>query len=170
MSTSPHPGEQDSNPDPTQYNQAPRGVLRRHNVQSHLYSCPSLSRLPLTREDVVESCLHIGGIQSRRLKEGQPILLCKNSVSSGECHEVQPDGMGLDRMEGGTCKAPGLISGHGPQVPQVTLVAHQHDDNVGISMVLQLLQPALCILIRQVLGNIIDEQSSHCPPVVPGEQ
>lgn len=80
-------------------------------------------------------------------------------------------GMGQDRAGwGDTCKAPGLVGGHSPQVPQVALVAHQHDDNVGISMILQLLQPALSILICQVLGDVVDEQSSHRPPVVPGEQ
>ncbi|KAG9350645.1 hypothetical protein JZ751_024534 [Albula glossodonta] len=61
----------------------------------------------------------------------------------------------------------GLVSGHGPQVAQVTLVAHQHNDDVVVGMVPQLLQPTLHILIGQVLGNVIDQQGSHCPSVVP---
>lgn len=78
------------------------------------------------------------------------------------------DGVGWDL--GDTCKAPGLIGGHGPQVPQVALVAHQHDDDVGIGVVLQLLQPALGVFVRQVLGDVVDQQSPHGPPVIPGGQ
>jgi len=126
----------------------------------------ALSWVPLTREDVVESRLHVGGVQSRRLEEGQPVLFCKDRVSSGGCRELQPPRGGTEG--GDTCKAPGLVGGHGPQVPQVALVAHQHDDDVGISVVLQLLQPALGVLVRQVLGDVVDEQSSHRSPVVPG--
>ncbi|TNN77041.1 hypothetical protein EYF80_012679 [Liparis tanakae] len=47
----------------------------------------------------------------------------------------------------GTCKGPGLIGGHGPEVAQVALVADQHDNNVVVGVVSQLLQPALHILI-----------------------
>lgn len=66
-----------------------------------------------------------------------------------------------------TCKSSGLIGGHGPQVPQVTLVAHQHDDNVVIRVIPQLLQPALHILVSQMLCDVIDQKSSNCTPVVP---
>lgn len=54
-----------------------------------------------------------------------------------------------------TCKGPGLICGHGPEVAQVALVANQHDDNVVVGVVPQLLQPALHILIGQVFGYVI---------------
>ena len=66
-----------------------------------------------------------------------------------------------------TCKSPGLIHGHGPEVAQVALVAHQHDDDVAVSVVLQLLQPAFSVFIRQVLGDVVHQQSPHCPTVVP---
>ena len=66
-----------------------------------------------------------------------------------------------------TCEGAGLIRGHSPQVAQVTLVAHQHDDDVAVSVVPQLLQPALHVLIRQVLGNVIYQQGAHCATVVP---
>lgn len=46
----------------------------------------------------------------------------------------------------GSCADLCIISLNTSQVPQVTLVAHQHDDNVGISMVTQLLEPPLHIL------------------------
>ncbi len=39
-----------------------------------------------------------------------------------------------------------IISLDTPQVPQVTLVTHKHDDDVGVSMVTQLLEPSLHIL------------------------
>ncbi len=65
-----------------------------------------------------------------------------------------------------TCKSSGLISGNSPEMPQIALVAHQHDDNVVISMIPQLLQPALHILISQMLCDVIDQKSSNCTPVV----
>ncbi len=65
-----------------------------------------------------------------------------------------------------TCKSSGLISGNSPEMPQIALVAHQHDDNVVIRMIPQLLQPALHILISQMLCDVIDQKSSNCTPVV----
>lgn len=65
-----------------------------------------------------------------------------------------------------TCKSPGLVSGHGPEVAQVTLVAHQHDHDVVVGVVSQLLQPALHILIGEVFGNVIDEQSPNSTTVI----
>lgn len=66
-----------------------------------------------------------------------------------------------------TCEGPGLISGNGSQVTQVALVAHQHDDNVAVGVVPKLLQPALHILVGQMLGDVVDQQRPHCPTVVP---
>lgn len=66
-----------------------------------------------------------------------------------------------------TCKSSGLIGGHSPQVPQIALVAHQHDDNVVIRMIPQLLQPAFHILVSQMLCDVIDQKSTNCTPVVP---
>ena len=66
-----------------------------------------------------------------------------------------------------TCEGAGLVRGHSSQVAQVALVAHQHDDDVAVSMVPKLLQPALHVLIRQVLGNVIYQQGAHCATVVP---
>lgn len=61
----------------------------------------------------------------------------------------------MSEMRFTTCKGPGLVCGHSPEVAQVTLVANQHDDDVVVSMVPQLLQPALHILICQVFGYVI---------------
>lgn len=54
------------------------------------------------------------------------------------------------------CECSGLISGHGPEMSKVALVSNQHDDDVVVSVVPQLLQPAVHILVRQVLRNIIN--------------
>jgi len=59
-----------------------------------------------------------------------------------------------------------LVGGDGTQVLQVVLVADKHDDNVGIGMVMQLSQPTLDILKRQVLGNIIHHESADSTTVV----
>ena len=46
---------------------------------------------------------------------------------------------------------------YSPQMPQITLVSHQHDHDVGISMIPEFLQPSLNILIRLVFADIVDE-------------
>lgn len=38
-----------------------------------------------------------------------------------------------------TCEGPGLVGGHGAQVAQVALVPHQHDDDVVVRVVSELL-------------------------------
>lgn len=66
-----------------------------------------------------------------------------------------------------TSKRLGFISGHCPQVAKIAFVAHQHDDNVAVCVVLQLFQPALSIFVRQVFGNVVHQESANCPTVVP---
>lgn len=53
-------------------------------------------------------------------------------------------------------------------MPQIALVSHQHDDDVGISMVAQLLQPPRDVLVGLVLADIVDEQGADSSPVVGG--
>ena len=60
----------------------------------------------------------------------------------------------------------GLNSGHGLQIAQIALLAHQHDNDVAVRIVAQLLQPALHILLCQVLGDFIQHQCIHCTVVV----
>lgn len=50
---------------------------------------------------------------------------------------------------------------------QVTLVAHQHDDNVAVGVVPQLLQPSLHVLVGQVLSDVVDQESADGAAVVP---
>ena len=51
-------------------------------------------------------------------------------------------------------------------MPQITLVPHQHNHNIRICMIPQLLQPPLHILIRLMLADIIDQQRSYSPSIV----
>lgn len=41
-----------------------------------------------------------------------------------------------------TSKHAGLLRGHLPGLAQVTFVPHQHDNNSGFSVVIELLEPA----------------------------
>lgn len=51
---------------------------------------------------------------------------------------------------------------------QIALVPHEHDHNVSICMVSELLQPPGHILVCLVLADIIHEQSAHGASVVRG--
>jgi hypothetical protein len=51
---------------------------------------------------------------------------------------------------------------------QIALVTHQHDDNVRVGMVAQLLEPPRNVLVCLVLADIVDEQSADGTPVVRG--
>ena len=65
-----------------------------------------------------------------------------------------------------TWKGMGLVCGHGPEVAQVALVTHQHDDDVVVGVVPELLKPALHVLVGQVLGDVVHQESPHRAPVV----
>lgn len=49
---------------------------------------------------------------------------------------------------------------------QIALVTDQHDDDVGVGMVAEFLQPPGHILICLVFANVVDEQSPDSAPVV----
>lgn len=51
-------------------------------------------------------------------------------------------------------------------MPQIGLVAHQHDDNILVGMVAQLPQPPFHILVRQMLGDVVDEQGTHGAAII----
>jgi hypothetical protein len=53
-------------------------------------------------------------------------------------------------------------------MPQIALVTNQHNDNVRVGVVAQLLQPPCDILICLVLADVVDEQRSHGAAVVCG--
>lgn len=53
-------------------------------------------------------------------------------------------------------------------MPQIALVADQHDDNVGVGVVTKLLQPPGHILVRLVLADVVNEQGANSAAVVGG--
>ena len=71
-------------------------------------------------ENVLKGSFYISGVESRCFNEGERVLL--RELFS-------------------------FLSGYSPQMSQVTLVAYQHDHNIGVCMIPQLLQPPLYILI-----------------------
>lgn len=73
----------------------------------------------------------------------------------------------LVRVASLTRKGPGLVSWHRPEALQVPLVAHQHHHDVGVAVIVQLLQPALGALVRQVLADVVDQQGPHGAAVIP---
>lgn len=53
-------------------------------------------------------------------------------------------------------------------MPQIALVSNQHDDDVRVCMVPQLLQPPSDVLVRLVLADVVDEQRTDGASVVCG--
>ena len=51
-------------------------------------------------------------------------------------------------------------------MPQVRLVADEHDDDVGVCVVTELPQPPLNILVGQMFSDIVDKKGTNCPAVV----
>lgn len=62
----------------------------------------------------------------------------------------------------------GLLSWHCSKMSQIALVSDQHDDDVRVGMVSELLQPPSDVLISLVLGDIVNQQGSDCASVVCG--
>lgn len=50
--------------------------------------------------------------------------------------------------------------------PEITLVANEHDDDVGLRVIAKLLEPPLHVFERDVLGDIVHEQRTHRPSVI----
>ena len=49
---------------------------------------------------------------------------------------------------------------------QIALVSHQHDHDIGVCVVSQLLQPAGDVFKGEVLGDVIDEEGPDSTAVV----
>mmetsp|Transcript_81683 Transcript_81683/g.189727 ORF Transcript_81683/g.189727 Transcript_81683/m.189727 type:complete len:233 (+) Transcript_81683:192-890(+) len=86
-----------------------------------------------------ESCLHIGRLERGGLDARETMTL-----SEGQC----------------------LVLPHSTKMSQVPLIPYEHDDNVWIGVVAQLLEPPLKVLEGHPLGNVIDEQRTHSSSVV----
>lgn len=65
-----------------------------------------------------------------------------------------------------TRKLLGFFRGHCPQVSQIALISDQHDDDVGIGVIPQLLQPPVDILVGLMFANIVNEESADRATVV----
>lgn len=82
--------------------------------------------------------------------------------------ELQGDLLASALVACGTCKGLRFFGWHRPEALQVRLVAHQHHHDVGVGVIVQLLQPALGALVRQVLADVVDQQGPYCATVIPG--
>ena len=65
-----------------------------------------------------------------------------------------------------TSKSLGFLCRHGAKVPQIALITNKHNDDVGIRVVSQLLQPSSDILVGVVLGDIVNQESTDSASVV----
>lgn len=90
-------------------------------------------------QDQLERLLHVGRLQRRRLDVGQAFRL-------GEALRV--------------------VGGDSPEVPQVGLVADEHDSDVGVGVVAQLLEPPADVLEGGGLAHVVDQDRAERPTVV----
>lgn len=51
-------------------------------------------------------------------------------------------------------------------MPQIALVSHQHNDDIGVGVVAQLLQPPRDILVGLMLADVVDEQGANSTAIV----
>ena len=50
------------------------------------------------------------------------------------------------------------------------ILCYQHNDDVGVCVVPQLPQPALDVLVGEVLRDVVHQQRTHCTSVVPARR
>ncbi len=65
-----------------------------------------------------------------------------------------------------TSKGFRLVRGNGTKVSQIALVSDEHDNNVAVSVVTELLEPPRHIDIGRVLGNVVYKQGTDGTAVV----
>lgn len=86
-------------------------------------------------------------------------------------HRIQPICPDIeshtDRRAGRTCKCLCLLCGDGPEVLQIALIPDEHDDDVRVRVIAQLLQPSGNVDVCRMLGDVVDEECTHCAAVVP---
>ena len=71
-------------------------------------------------------------------------------------------GLGMIRTSELFC----FICGHCPEMPQITLVSHQHNYNIRIGMISQLFQPSGDILVCLMLADIVNKEGTNCASVI----
>lgn len=114
-----------------------------------------------TGENRLEGRLDVRGVLRRRLDERQAVLSCKGQ------------GKGESELEGGhneekrrTGEVLALLRGDSSQMLQITLVANEHDDDVRVGVVPELLQPPYHVHICCVFSNVVHQQRANCASVV----
>ena len=90
-------------------------------------------------DNFLESLLNVGRVEGRGLNEGKTVLLSKLL---------------------------GLLGGNLTQMPQIALVADEHDDDVGSGVLPKLTKPALNVLEGGAVGNVAHQKSSDGSAVV----
>jgi hypothetical protein len=65
-----------------------------------------------------------------------------------------------------TGKLFGLFGGHRSKMSQIALVTDQHDDDVGISVISEFLEPSRHVVVGLVFADIVDEQCADRTSVV----
>lgn len=118
-----------------------------------------------TGQDSLESVLDIRRVKSRRLDAVrlQQVISFVRRDSKGKMKirllnsQAQPVVL-REQL--------GLLCRYRPKVPQIALVADEHDDDVRVGVVAQLLQPAEDVDVGRVLGDVVDEKSSDGAAVV----
>lgn len=117
----------------------PRPYIDRLSLGKHGGIVPDIEGLPA--DNSVDLSQH--------LREG---ILDVKQLEGGGLHE-----------EGGLTlsKGPGVLGGDGPEVAQVGFVPDEHDHDVVLGVVPQLLEPPPGVLELDVTGSVVDHQ---CPP------
>lgn len=67
-----------------------------------------------------------------------------------------------------TSKSLGLIGRDGSEVSQIALVTDKHNNNVGVGVVAQLLEPSGDVLVGLVLADVVNEEGTDSATVVGG--
>lgn len=114
-------------------------VSRGERALRSFLKCLLASELVDLRQDCAEGALNIRRVQRRRLDKAEVV---------------------------GGGKGGALIGGDGAQVLEIRLVADEHDDEVSVGVVFELLQPPLDILKSALLRNVVYEQRADGAAVV----
>lgn len=111
-----------------------------------------------TCEDILEGQLNVAGVKGGCFDEREVVLACQR-VSTGAPPLIP-------RVSTRTGKLLGLLGGDRTEVSQIALVTDQHDHDIGVGVVSQLLQPPVDIVVGLVLADVVDEEGTDGATVV----
>ena len=109
----------------------------------------------LTSEDILKRKFNVACVECGGFDEWKIILACGRSAivtRHGSCKHTR-------ELLCFFCR-------HSTEMPQIALVAYQHDHDIGICMVAKFFQPSGNIIVGLMFADIIDQKRSHCPPVI----